>query len=83
MSKQIILSGIQSTGRLHLGHYLGALNNWIQMQEEYNCYYMIANLHALTVRNNPEKLRESTLKILASYIAVRIRPRKKHYIHTI
>ena len=83
MSKQIILSGVQSTGRLHLGNYLGALNNWVQMQEEYDCYYMIANLHTLTIRNNPEELRNSTLKILAIYLAARTRPRKEHNIYTI
>ena len=54
MSKKTILSGIQSTGRLHLGNYLGAIDTWVKMQEEYDCYYMIANLHSLTVRNDPE-----------------------------
>lgn len=76
MSKKIILSGIQSTGRLTLGNYLGAINNWVQMQEEYDCYYMIANLHTLTVRNNPEELKENTLKILATYIAAGLDPEK-------
>lgn len=69
MDKKIILSGIQSTGKLTLGNYLGAINNWVHMQEEYDCYYMIANLHTLTVRNDPEELRNNTLKILATYIA--------------
>ena len=54
MSKKIILSGIQATGKLTLGNYLGAIDNWVKMQEEYDCYYMIANLHSLAVRNNPE-----------------------------
>jgi len=76
MSKKIILSGIQATGRLTLGNYLGAINNWVTMQEEYDCYYMIANLHTLTVRNNPEELRENTLKILALYIAAGLDPEK-------
>ena len=76
MSKKIILSGIQSTGRLTLGNYLGAINNWVTMQEEYDCYYMIANLHTLTVRNNPEELRDNTLKILALYIAAGLDPEK-------
>ena len=56
MSKKIILSGIQATGKLTLGNYLGAIDNWVKMQEEYDCYYMIANLHSLTVRNNPEEI---------------------------
>lgn len=76
MSKKIILSGIQATGKLTLGNYLGAIDNWVKMQEEYDCYYMIANLHSLTVRNNPEELRNNTLKILATYIAAGLDPDK-------
>lgn len=76
MSKKIILSGIQSTGKLTLGNYLGAINNWVQMQEEYDCYYMIANLHSLTIRNDPETLRNNTLKVLAMYIAAGLDPEK-------
>lgn len=76
MSKKIILSGIQSTGKLTLGNYLGAINNWVQMQEEYDCYYMIANLHSLTVRNDPKTLRNNTLKVLAMYVAAGLDPEK-------
>ena len=76
MDKKIILSGIQATGSLTLGNYLGALNNWVEMQEKYDCYYMIANSHSLTVRNNPEELRNNTLKILALYIAAGLDPEK-------
>ena len=76
MSKKIILSGIQATGKLTLGNYLGAIDNWVHMQEEYDCYYMIANLHSLTVRNDPEELRNNTLKILATYIAAGLDPNK-------
>ena len=76
MDKKIILSGIQSTGRLHLGNYLGAIDNWVQMQEEYNCYYMIANLHSLTIRNNPEELKNNTKKIIALYVAAGLDPEK-------
>ncbi|MDO5555914.1 MAG: tryptophan--tRNA ligase [Clostridia bacterium] len=76
MNKKIVLSGIQATGRLTLGNYLGAINNWVKMQEEYDCYYMIANLHSLTVRNNPEDLKNNTLKILAIYIAAGLDPEK-------
>lgn len=76
MEKKIILSGIQSTGRLHLGNYLGAIDTWVKMQEEYNCYYMIANLHSLTVRNNPETLKNNTLKIIALYVAAGLNPEK-------
>ena len=76
MNKKVILSGIQATGSLTLGNYLGALNNWIKMQDEYDCYYMVADLHTLTVRNNPETLRENTLNLLALYIAAGLDPSK-------
>ena len=76
MDKKVILSGIQSTGNLTLGNYLGEINNWKKMQEDYNCYYMIANLHTLTVRNDPETLRSNTLNLLALYLAAGINPEK-------
>ncbi len=76
MGKKIILSGIQATGSLHLGNYLGAINNWTKMQDEYDCYYMVADLHTLTIRNNPEELRENTLKLIALYIAAGLDPEK-------
>jgi len=93
MDKKNVLSGIQATGRLTLGNYIGALASWTNMQDqkfydgescyEYNSYYMIANLHTLTIRTDPEELKNNTLKILALYIACRARPRKKYYIYTI
>lgn len=76
MEKKVILSGIQATGDLHLGHYIGVLKRFVEMQEEYNCYYMIANLHALTVRRDPKKLKENVYKLLASYIAAGLDPEK-------
>ena len=76
MEKKVILSGIQATGNLTLGNYIGALKNFVKMQDEYDCYYMIANLHALTVRRDAEELRENTLKIIATYIAAGIDPEK-------
>ncbi|MCI8396292.1 MAG: tryptophan--tRNA ligase [Clostridia bacterium] len=78
MSKKIILSGIQSTGNLTLGNYLGAINNWTKMQEDYDCHFMIANLHTLTIRNDPETLRQNTLNLLALYIASGINPEKSN-----
>ncbi len=74
--KKVILSGIQATGNLTLGNYVGALKNFVKMQDEYECYYMIANLHALTVRRTPEELRENTMKIIATYISAGIDPEK-------
>ncbi len=76
MGKKVILSGIQATGDLTLGNYIGAMKNFVKMQDEYDCYYMIANLHALTVRRNPEELKQNALKVLASYIAAGIDPDK-------
>ena len=76
MEKKVILSGIQATGDLHLGNYIGAMKNFVKMQDTYDCYYMIANLHALTVRRDPEELRKNALKVLATYIAVGIDPDK-------
>lgn len=78
MSKKVILSGIQSTGNLTLGNYLGAIKNWQKMQDEYDCNYMIANLHTLTVRNDPEVLRNNTLNLLALYVAAGIDPKKSN-----
>ena len=74
--KKTILSGIQATGNLTLGNYIGALKNFVKMQDEYDCFYMIANLHALTVRREPEELKENTYKILATYLAAGIDPKK-------
>lgn len=78
MSKKVILSGIQATGNLTLGNYLGAIRNFKKMQEDYDCNYMIADLHTLTVRNNPEDLRKNTLNLLALYIACGIDPDKSN-----
>lgn len=76
MEKKTILSGIQATGNLTLGNYLGAINNWIKMQDEYECYYMIADLHSLTVRNDPEILRKRAMQVLAIYLASGLDPEK-------
>ncbi len=76
MEKKVILSGVQATGSLTLGNYLGALNNWVEMQDKYECYYMIADLHTLTIRTNPEELRNNTLRLLALYIAAGLDPQK-------
>lgn len=75
-NKKTILSGIQATGSLTLGNYLGALNNWVEMQNEYDCYYMIADLHTLTIRKDPEELKQNTLSLIALYIAAGLDPDK-------
>jgi len=72
--KKTILSGIQPSGALTLGSYLGALKNWAALSEIYDCYYTIVDMHAITVRQDPAELRRTTLAQLAQYIACGIDP---------
>lgn len=74
--KKTMLSGIQPSGDLTLGSYLGAIKNWVEMSDYYNNYYCIVDLHAITVRQDPVLLRERTLTQLASYIACGLDPAK-------
>ncbi|MBQ9438905.1 MAG: tryptophan--tRNA ligase [Lachnospiraceae bacterium] len=74
--KKRIFSGIQPSGDLTLGSYLGAIRNWVNMQEEYECVYCIVDLHAITVRQDPEALKRRTLEQLAQYIACGLNPEK-------
>jgi tryptophanyl-tRNA synthetase len=74
--RKIILSGIQPSGALTLGSYLGALKNWAALSEIYDCYYTIVDMHAITVRQDPAELRKTTLTQLAQYIACGIDPEK-------
>jgi tryptophanyl-tRNA synthetase len=74
--KKVILSGIQTSGALTLGSYLGAIKNWVELSDEYECYYMMADLHAITVRQDPAALRRTTLEQLAQYVAVGLDPAK-------
>lgn len=74
--KKVILSGIQPTGIFTLGNYIGAIRNWVQLQEEYHTAYMIADLHALTVRQDPKKLKEQILTAFAVILACGVDPEK-------
>lgn len=74
--KKVVLSGIRSTGNLHLGNYFGALSKFVRMQDDYDCRYFIADLHALTTNPDPSQLHESVKDILAEYIAAGIDPEK-------
>ncbi|MCR5663759.1 MAG: tryptophan--tRNA ligase [Oscillospiraceae bacterium] len=74
--KKVMLSGIKPTGDLTLGSYLGAVKNWVERAEQYDCYYFMADLHALTTRNNPADLRRRTLEQLAQYVASGLDPEK-------
>ncbi len=75
-AKKTLLSGIQPSGDLHLGNYLGAVRNWAEMSNEFNCYYFMADLHTLTVRQDPKELRRRSTAQLAQYIACGLDPQK-------
>lgn len=74
--KKIIFSGVQPSGNITLGNYLGAIKNWVGLQDEYNCIYAMMDMHAITVRQNPTELRKRTLDLLKIYIACGIDPEK-------
>jgi tryptophanyl-tRNA synthetase len=76
MSKPIVFSGAQPSGELTIGNYMGALRQWVHMQDDYECIYCIVDLHAITVRQDPAQLRKATLDTLALYLAVGIDPKK-------
>lgn len=74
--KKVIFSGIQPSGNLTLGNYLGALKNWVKLQDEYDCFFCVVDLHAITVKQLPADLRKRTLEVLAIYVACGIDPEK-------
>ncbi len=76
VTKPKILSGIKPTGDLTLGSYIGAIKNWVALHEDYECLYMLADLHALTLRHDPATLRRRTLEQMAQYIACGLDPEK-------
>jgi tryptophanyl-tRNA synthetase len=75
-TKEIVVSGIRSTGFLHLGNYFGAIRNYIRMQEEFNCYFFVADWHSLTTHPDPKDLRENVFRVLAENIASGLDPEK-------
>ncbi len=76
-----ILSGVQPTGNLHLGNYLGAIRNWVALQHDYECLFMLADLHAITVAQDPQKLRANVRETAAAYIACGVDPEKSAIFH--
>lgn len=74
--KKVLYSAAQPTNTLTIGNYIGAINNWVKLQDEYNCFFAIANMHAITVRQVPSELRQRTLSLLALYIACGVNPDK-------
>lgn len=79
-NKKIILSGIQASGDLTIGHYAGAIRNWVELQQDYDCYFMVADMHAITSRQIPADLRRRSLDVVAMYAACGINTEKAHYL---
>ncbi len=76
IQNNIVLSGVQPSGDLHIGNYLGAIKNFVNMQNDYNCFFCIVDLHAITVKQDPKTLKRNTLEVAATYIASGIDPKK-------
>ncbi|KZN31978.1 tryptophanyl-tRNA synthetase [Pseudoalteromonas luteoviolacea S2607] len=76
MTKPVVLSGIQPTGGMTIGNYVGAINQWLKLQEDHDCFFMLVDLHAITVRQDPAALRERVLDGIAMYTACGIDPEK-------
>ncbi len=74
--KKLVFSGVQPTGNLHLGNYLGALKNFVSLQKEMNCIYCVVDLHAITTFQNPDELKKNVLETVASFIATGLDPDK-------
>ncbi len=76
MSKKIIFSGIQPSGELSIGNYIGSLRNWVKLQDDYDCVYCVVNEHAITVRQDPKELAKRSLDVLAIFMAAGIDPHR-------
>ncbi|MBK8328167.1 MAG: tryptophan--tRNA ligase [Bacteroidetes bacterium] len=76
MNQEIVVSGIRSTGNLHLGNYFGAMKNYVKMQDEYPCYFFVADYHSLTTHPEPAALKQNVYKVLAENIACGLDPEK-------
>ncbi|MBR4168480.1 MAG: tryptophan--tRNA ligase [Lachnospiraceae bacterium] len=74
--KKVLFSGMQATGTLTIGNYLGALKNWVSLSEEYECFYSVVDLHSITVRQDPAELRRRARALLTLYIAAGLDPKK-------
>lgn len=76
MSKEIVVSGIRSTGYLHLGNYFGAMRNYVRMQDDFNCYFFVADYHSLTTHPDPKDLRGNVYRVVAENVACGLDPEK-------
>lgn len=76
MSKEVVLSGIRPTGFLHLGNYFGAMRNYVRMQDEYNCYFFVANWHSMTTHPDTKELKNAVHRVIAENVACGLDPEK-------
>lgn len=74
--KKILYSGMQATGKLTIGNYIGALKNWVNLHEDYDCFFGVMDLHSLTVRQNPTEFRQNARRIYTQYVAAGLDPKK-------
>ncbi len=77
-----VFSGIQPTGNIHIGNYLGALKQFVELQDNSDCIYCIVDLHSITVPQDPKKLRESIRNVAALYLAVGVDPKNRRYLYS-
>jgi tryptophanyl-tRNA synthetase len=75
-NKPTIFSGVQPSGNLHIGNYLGAISQWVEMQDQYNCIFCVVDYHAITVKQDPKKLKEKVIEVAKNYLAAGIDPKK-------
>ena len=75
-NKKLVFSGVQPTGNLHLGNYLGALKNFVSLQKEIECIYCVVDLHAITIFQKPSELLDNVLETTASFLATGLNPNK-------
>ena len=76
MAQERVFSGMQPDGRMHIGHYFGALQNWVRMQAEYECIYCVVDLHALTTFDQPDELWPNVVAMVGDWIAAGLDPEK-------
>jgi len=80
---KVLFSGMQATGNLTLGNYLGALKNWVNLSDEYLCFYSVVDMHSITVRQDPAELRKRARNLLHLYIAAGLDPEKPLFIFSL
>ncbi len=79
-----VVSGMRSTGKLHLGNFVGALDNWVRMQDKYECYFFVADWHALTTDYaDTSRIKENSLEVLLDWLAAGLDPRALYFVYTV